>query len=332
MECFENLQDYQRMSTDAENYIISKLGSLTFMEIASEVGVSVQTIANRAKAYGKNEMELQLNGNYRYLSMDEVFITRDKNGDSIYYWNLYDISQTWKSNTVRIDLGRNKEDVIKRLSELKHPEKIVAISTDMWKPYRDAILEAVPNAAIVIDKFHVIQLAQKAIDTLRKKSKVTGALKTEMKKDAKLFLTSFFKLNDDELDRLEIYLKADADLEKAYFIVQELSGFYHFNDYDAALNYLALWETEVLASGIEKMVDVLHSVQNWLPYIMNYFIHRITSGKTEGKNHLLRVIDKIGFHYGIDSIQACMYAHDRKQEYLKWQKYLRKKSKNIISA
>ena len=50
-------------------------------------------------------------------------------------------------------------------------------------------------------------------------------------------------------------------------------------------------------------------------------------GKTEGKNHLLRVIDRIGFHYGIVSIQACLYAHDRKQEYIKWQRYLRKRAR-----
>lgn len=78
---------------------------------------------------------------------------------------------------------------------------------------------------------------------------------------------------------------------------------------------------EVLCSGVKEMENVLSTVQNWLPYIMNYFIHRITNGKTEGKNNLLRVIDRIGFHYGLVSIQACIYAHDRKQEIIKWRKY-----------
>ncbi|MDR1531468.1 MAG: transposase [Clostridiales bacterium] len=32
---------------------------------------------------------------------------------------------------------------------------------------------------------------------------------------------------------------------------------------------------------------------------MNYFLHQITNGGTEGKNNLLRVINRIGFHYGI---------------------------------
>jgi len=326
MDGFKHLPEYKGMATDVENYILSKLGSETFTEIAGELGVSVQTIVNRARTYGAAERELQINGHYRYLSIDEVFITRDKNGEAQYYWLLNDNSQSWKSNNIRIDAGRNKEDVVGRLLELANRESVQAVSIDMWKPYRDAVLEALPQAAIVIDPFHVIQHAQKAMDHVRKRANVPAAVKFAMKKDARLFLTSIFKLTDDELDRLESYLQADSDLEKAYFIVQELSGFYYLKDFEQALHYLGGWESDVLNSGIKKMMELLHTVQNWLPYIMNYFIHRITNGRTEGKNHLLRVIDRKGYHYGLLSIQACIYAHDRMQEYLKWQKHLRKRS------
>ncbi len=326
MDEFEYLPDQKGMTADADNYILSKLGSLTFTEISSELGICVQTVANRAWEFCEAERALKMQGRYRYLSMDEVFITRNSDGEAEYYWMLNDNSLPWKSNNVRIELGRNKDDVIKRLLELKHTESIIAISIDMWKHYRDAIIEALPHVAIVIDPFHVIQRAQKAMDTVRRKSNVSAELKAEMKKDARLFLTSIFKLSDDELDRLEVYLKADPDIEKSYFIVQELSGFYRHRDFEDALDYLVCWEAEVLKSGVKEMSSVLSTVQNWLPYIMNYFIHRITNGRTEGKNNLLRVIDKMGFHYGLDSIQACIYAHDRKQEYVKWQRHMRKRA------
>ena len=67
--------------------------------------------------------------------------------------------------------------------------------------------------------------------------------------------------------------------------------------------------------------------RNWLPYILNFFrFHRITNGKTEGRNNLIRQIDRMGFHYGIECFQGFLYAHDRKQEYVKWQRHLRKKA------
>lgn len=332
MDRFDYLPDQKGMASDAENYIISKLGVQTFTEISAELGVCVQTAANRAGEFGAAEREMQLKGCYRYLSMDEVFITRNQEGEAVYYWLLNDNSKPWKSNNIRIDMGRSKEDVVRRLLELERPESVEAVSIDMWKPYRDAVLEALPQAAVVIDPFHVIQYAQKAMENVRKKAEAAPGLKADMKKDAGLFLTSVFRLSGDELDRLESYLKADHDIESAYFIVQELSELYHLRDYERALNYIAGWETEVLRSGVKEMLDILHTVQNWLPYIMNYFIHRITNGRTEGKNHLLRVIDKMGFHYGLDSIQACIYAHDRKQEYIKWQKHMHKRLKRSTPA
>ena len=332
MEKFDHLPWHSGISEDARRYIISKLGLQTFTELASDVGICVQTIANIAQAFGESERKVQLSGRYRYLSMDEVFITRNENGDAVYYWLLNDISTPWKSNNIRVDKGRNKEDVIERLRELAHPETVLAVCIDMWKPYRDAICEALPNAAIVVDPFHVIQLAQKAMDEVRKSAKVDSKLKSEMKKNARLLFTSMFKLSGDELDTLERYLQSDPNLEKAYFHVQELMGVYRLHNYDNALNYLASWESDVVNSGIDEMISVLQTVQNWLPYIMNYFVHRITNGKTEGKNHLLRVIDKMGFHYGLTSIQACLYAHDRKQEYLKWKKRLRVQCRRSIAA
>jgi transposase len=325
MDNFEHLPDFRSMTQDAENYIISKLGSQTFTEIANELGVCVQTISNRALEFGKTEREIQLNGRYTHLSMDEVFISRDSEGKALYYWLLNDNSLSWKSNNIRVDEGRKQEDVIKRLQELKYPEHVVAVSIDMWKPYRDAILQVLPNAAIVIDRFHVVKIAQSALDAVRKRADIPKSLKSEFKKDARLFLSSFYKLSDAELIRLESYLEADATLERAYFITQEFMEFYNLRDYDHALEYLCGWETDVLNSGIKEMENILGTVINWLPYIMNYFIHRITSGRTEGRNNLLRTIDRMGFHYGLDSIQSCLYAHDRKQEHLRWKKHQRKR-------
>lgn len=332
MEGFEHLPDYRSVTLDADCYIISKLGSQTFTEIAAELGVCVQTVANRALAFGVEERKTMMHNRYRYLSMDEVFISRNKDGESSYYWLLNDNSLSWKSNNIRVDKGRNKDDVIKRLQELGHPESVAAVSIDMWTPYRDAIAHALPQADIVIDPFHVVKQVQSAMDSVRKRADILQSVKVQMKKDAQLFLSSLFKLTDEEIDKLESFLKADPVLEKAYFITQELSEFYRLRDYEHALGYLAAWESDVLMSGVDEMADVLRTVVNWLPYIMNYFIHRITNGRTEGRNNLLRAIDMMGFHYGLDSIQACLYAHDRKQEYLKWKKYQRRKFKALSKA
>ena len=144
MEEFDCLAWHGGLTTDAKNYILSRLGSQTFTDIAADIGYSVQSISNIARGYAASERETQLAGRYRFL--DEIFVSRGSKGKSTYYWVLNDISNPWKSNNIRIYLGRNKKDVIKRLGELGHPEHVEAVCIDMWKPYRDAILETLPNA------------------------------------------------------------------------------------------------------------------------------------------------------------------------------------------
>ena len=315
------------VTTDTENYIVWQLGSMPFSLIATSIGMSVQTIANRATKYGESELKTMLQGHHRYLSMDEVFIGREDDNKHRIYWVLNDISIPWKANNIILDIGRTKEKVIEHLMSLEHRDEVIAVCIDMWEGYKEAIALTLPKAAIVVDRFHVIKLAEKRMNDVRKQSKCSGKDKADMKKDAELFLKSFYKLDAAELERLERYLKLDPYIEKMYYIVQDLLEFYNIRWYDDALEYLCQWESSVIRSNVKEAVSLYETVCEWLPYIMNYFTYRITNGKTEGKNNLIRQIDRMGFHYGLACMRGCLYAHDRRQEYLKWKRYQKKVEK-----
>jgi transposase len=223
-----------------------------------------------------------------------------------------------------IEIGRNKEDVVKRLEKLSNTDKITAVCIDMWRPYLDAIEKVLPNACVVIDGFHVFQLAEREFEKLRKRLGNSPDEKKALKTDAKLLTTNLFKLKNNDLDKVECYLKLYPELEKAYFLHQELYEFYHMRDYEQAFQYIANWSEEVLNSGIKELKNVLNSIENWLPYIMNKFIYRISNGKTEGKNNLIRTIKRQGFHYGLVMLRARIYAHDERQIKKRWQLKQRK--------
>ncbi|MDR1558386.1 MAG: transposase [Clostridiales bacterium] len=100
-----------------------------------------------------------------------------------------------------------------------------------------------PNAIVVIDRFHLIKAAEESVNKARLRADVPKEIKDAMKKDASLFLSSMYNLSDEELTRLDGYLKRDSNLEAIYFLVQELLEFYYIKDYDSALEYLCRWET-----------------------------------------------------------------------------------------
>ena len=322
---YEYLRWRHGIAEEAEHFILTMLGSMPMTLIANHLGLSVQTIANRAEEYALNEKEIMINCRYKYLSMDEVFIGRKKDGSHAIYWVLNDNSTPWKSNNIMICLDRTKADVIRCLKQLKYGHEVQAVSIDMWLPYREAVNEALPNAEVVIDRFHVMQHAEKIIDTARKNANCSKVIKDAMKKDCPLLLKYWMKLSVDDINKLDYYLSCDKKLSDVYYLVQDFMDFYNQPDYEAALDYLCKWECKLFKSDVvEELKPLYDTVLNWLPYILNYFRFRITNGRTEGKNNLLRQIDRMGFHYSLNSLQACFYSHDRNQELAKWRRYQRK--------
>ena len=268
---------------------------------------------------------------YKYISMDEIFITRTPEGESVYYWVLNNISDPRKVETIRIDSGRLKTDVIKRLGELGHQETIEAVAGDMWEPYQDAVMETLPHALYVVDPFHVIQVSEKAVEDIRKQQSrlLPEKERKELKKDAKLFGENLLSLDQNEMDTLEKWFKKLPLLEEAYFLGQMLREAYKLKDVDLALEYLANWETHVIESGIQQLIKVLGTIQRWLPWILNFFIHRISNGKTEGRNNVIRAIERQGFHYKIPSLEGRILVRDQRRNRERWinrQKKLNTKS------
>ena len=125
----------------------------------------------------------------------------------------------------------------------------------------------------------VLQLAEREFETLRKRLEHSSDEKKALRTYVKLLTTNLFKLKNEDLDKVECYLKLYPELENAYFLHQELYEFYHMRDYEQALQYIANWSEEVLNSEIKELISVLKSIENWLPYIMNKFIHRISNGR-----------------------------------------------------
>lgn len=332
MERFESLPLYARQILDVEYAIIHAMAKRTLSDVSDSYGISPQTIARIIKKHWDKEQKIQLRGSYKYLSMDEIFYKRDSNNEAIYYWILNDISEYGKVTTIMIEIGRTKDEVVERLKKLLNVDKVLAVCIDMWRQYADAIELVFPNALIVIDGFHVLQLAEREFDKLRKRLGNTLLEKKALKTDAKLLTTNLFNLKDEELDKVESYLKIYPELEKAYFLNQELYEFYRMKDYEQALEYIAKWSGEVLDSGITELQNVLNTIENWLPYIMNKFIHKISNGKTEGKNNLIRTIIRQGFHYGITTLRARVLAHDERKCRKIWQLKqlkLERKQKNL---
>jgi transposase len=86
--------------------------------------------------------------------------------------------------------SRKKQSVISALYRFKSPKQIKYVMMDMWRPYKDAVNAVLPHAVIVIDKFHVVKMANEAVEKGRKdlRSQMTSEEVKLLKKDRFLML------------------------------------------------------------------------------------------------------------------------------------------------
>jgi transposase len=213
-----------------------------------------------------------------------------------------------------MEIGRKKEDALLCLRKLKILESIEAVCIDMWEPYKNAINTAIPNADACIDPFHAAENASKALNDIRKSTDFGSKEENKKaKKDSYLSASSIFKLSGAELDSLDSYLSKSAVSADAYFAYQEILGFYNIKGYDEASDYILNWIIDTSELNIPALNKVVATTAKWLFEILNRFKHHISNGKTEGKNRLIRMIERMGFHNGHKTMQAAIYAHDDRQ-------------------
>ncbi len=60
---------------------------------------------------------------------------------------------------------------------------------DMWRPYRESILQHLPQAIIVIEKFHFVRMAAQSMESVRKKIRLEldRSSRVKLKNDRSFF-------------------------------------------------------------------------------------------------------------------------------------------------
>jgi transposase len=65
--------------------------------------------------------------------------------------------------------SHHKRTVAEWLAALPNKDAVRIINIDMARPYRDVVRAILPNAIIVVDKFHIQRTANKALDKVRRR-------------------------------------------------------------------------------------------------------------------------------------------------------------------
>lgn len=203
---------------------------------------------------------------------------------------------------------RAQSVVTSYLLHLPKREQTEVVTIDMWRPYKAAANLAMPQAAVVIDKFHVVRTATSGLDGVRKSVRkgLNSRQRVQLKNDRFLLLRRASKLKPNEQMILDAWCGAFPDLYLAWELKETFYAIYDAPTKEEARDRMRAWPATVPKhlAGKSHFRDAITALQNWEPEILAYWDHKATNAYTESFNNQIRSVERQGRGYGFDVLRA----------------------------
>jgi transposase len=182
-------------------------------------------------------------------------------------------------------------------------ESIRAVSIDMSGEYQRAIRQAVPDAEICFDPFHVVRLGARATDQVRRdewnrhdRSHTTtgrwikGTRWSLLKAPEHQSIYQLATLAEVQTENRRLY--------RAFLLREELRLLYHLPDPDLAPDHLDAWLAWATRSRLRPFVRLARTLREHRDGILAAIRRGLSNGRLEGLNSKIRLISHraFGFH------------------------------------
>ena len=297
-------------------------GGRTVKEVADELDCDWHTVNNAVCTYGEALLaaDRKRMNKTSAIGLDETsFVRLGSRAQSSYATTVADVEH---HQIIDILPSRTFTDVAAWLD--KQPqgwkERIRYGALDMSSAYAAVYSVVLPRATQVIDPFHVISLANRCLDAVRRRvqSEQTGhrgRRDDPLYRARRILLFGEEKLDDKASERLWSLLALgdpDGEVAIAHRIKERVRDFYRTFDPDEARAMLEELQRHCVKKAMPPEVQKLgRTIKNWFDKIANFHLARITNGPTEALNNLIKRIKRIGFgfrNFENYRIRALLYA------------------------
>lgn len=279
-------------------YIEKESLKRTFTTIAGDVGVDEKTVRNIFRDHVKRlEATIHIQ-TPEWLGMDELKLMKQTRGI---------ITNVKESTVVDMLRNRNLATVRPYLWKMPNKERIQVVAMDMWDPYRIAVNEILPNAQIIVDKFHVVRMANDALDAVRKgiRKGLTDRQRRTLMHDRFILLKREWKLKPHQILKRDAWFGSFPTLHLAYQLKEEYYDLWEVQTgAEAAARYDA-WEAKIPKELESAFKALTTAMTNWRQEIFAHFDYgRVTNAYTENVNGMAKLIARNGRGYSFEAVRA----------------------------
>jgi transposase len=311
------------LTTRAAKWATVQVGAgRTVSEVAGELDCDWHTVNDAVTVYGSALLEADRKRltKTRAIGLDETsFVRLAGHAQAEYATTVCDVEH---HQIIDILPSRHFVDVAGFLDKQSAgwKQRISFGALDMSNTYAAVYTVILPKAAQVVDAFHVITLANRALDAVRRRVQNEqtghrGRRHDPLYRARRALLVGEERLDERAAQRLASLLELgdpNAEVAIAYRVKERLREFYRERDAEVARAILTdLVEhchRPAMPAELRKLGGTL---KRWFDKICNYHLARVSNGPTEALNNLIKRIKRIGFGFrNFDNyrIRALLYA------------------------
>jgi transposase len=294
-EQFKFLRKYQRQTIPFEKHVVILTHKNTVKNACELAGIGEGRCQRIYNHYAQYVLENREPETLRLLGIDDIARKKGHNYNTVIY-------NQETGNVVAVFTGRKKDDVIEYLEDwpLEVRLKVEAVSMDMSRSYCNSVLECFPNAKPVIDRFHIVQQLNTCVDNARKH--IQNHIKKYGKKDEVFkirwaLLKNVEDIKLEEAQRLILACTKYPIIDNLHFLKEEFREFFNIEVKEGAIAFIEYYKELVKEYDIPELKTFCKTLNNWLPYILNYYDYPISNGLTEGNNHKVKNIKRRAYGY-----------------------------------
>ena len=269
--------------------------SASARQVALRFGLAQSTVRAIDLRYLERWSEGRKRPALRQMGVDEIYL-----GKKIKFITV--VSNLDTGEPVWFGAERKKETLDEFFrSQLRSQQRsrIQAACLDMWEPFRQSVGEWAKNCAVVYDKFHIMQHANRAVDEVRRAEffRKGGRMRELVKGKRWLLLTRWVNLNSSKKQMLNELFQLNRKVMKAYLLKESLDRLWTYTYEGAMFRYLQTWIDQLRWQRLEPFQKLAQMLLDHLDGILNYCKVKPPMGMVEAVNGNIKMLIRRGRGY-----------------------------------
>lgn len=223
-----------------------------------------------------------------HLGADEI-----QRGKGQRYWTV--LSDLVHGEVIGLAQDRTEEALKSLLLgrlDARQRAAVEAVCLDMHRPYLNAVAAVLPQAAVVFDKFHVLQHAAKAIDEVRRQEFFrAGPVMRQFGRGKRwLLLHRWRDVRGSKRRELQELFDANRRLYKAYVLREQLDQLWAYKTRGGLARFLDGWQRALRWQRLPEMKKLGRFLLRHFDGIAAYCDHPVRFGVVESLNTTIKAI------------------------------------------